>query len=156
MNKDLASQYYRLALAAAMRRDLSAAIKYARYARVYDDAHENAAKLLCLCAYETGCIDALDNTLINPEVTALIESTNAETNKSLAKIRSDIKRNKWRKAASRAKAIPHRSARVLKIRGCIFAASGRYGKAGRCFVKALKKDRGDADTAAYLADIQRR
>ena len=54
MNAELAGRYYRLALSAAVRRDLSGAARYARFARLLDEGQANAAKLLGLCLYELG------------------------------------------------------------------------------------------------------
>jgi tetratricopeptide (TPR) repeat protein len=112
-------RYYRLALSAAVRRDLSGAAIYARYACLLDPENEDAAKLLELCLYELGEVadDGFDQ------------------------VRALASQKKWRKAEQAARAIPRQSVRVLNIRGCLLAAAKRYAQAADCFAAVLNKDR---------------
>jgi tetratricopeptide (TPR) repeat protein len=117
-------RYYRLALSAAVRRDLSGAVIYARYACLLAPENEDAAKLLELCLYELG------------------ENSSGEVaDDGFDQVRALAAQKKWRKAEQAARAIPHQSVRVLNIRGCLLAAAKRYAQAAGCFAAAMNKDR---------------
>jgi tetratricopeptide (TPR) repeat protein len=128
----LGTHYYRLALFRAVQRDLSGAVVYARYACLLDPSRGDAARLLELCLYELG------------------EQFPAE--EGLERVRVLAEQKKWLAAAKAAGAIPHQSAAVLNIRGCLLAAAGRYNKAADCFARALLKDRGSRLAAAGFAE----
>jgi tetratricopeptide (TPR) repeat protein len=128
-------RHYRLALAAAQRRDLNNAALYARYALALNPNHEGAAKLLELCLDELG------------------ESAAGETvGDGLGRVRELAEQKKWRAAEKAAQAVPRRSVRILNIRGCLLAAAKRYAQAADCFAKALMMDRCNALAAEGLAE----
>ena len=124
----LGARYYRLALGAAVERDLSRAALYACYATLLDHEHANAEKLLRLCYRELGqgC-----GTEIFPE----------DRDDGLERTRLLAAEKKWREAAKAAHAISHQSVRVLNIQGCLWALANDYDKGARCFALALGKDR---------------
>lgn len=140
MNGELAARYYRLALSAAARRDLSSAVAYARYTCLLNTGHENAAKLLGLCLHEMG--------EPNEEYDAAADE--------FEQIRPLIQRKKWRAARRLARSIPHQSVRVLNIQGCLCACSKRYGTAARFFAKALEKDSGNRLALSALTEVTTR
>jgi tetratricopeptide (TPR) repeat protein len=127
-------RYYRLALAAAQRRDLSGASLYARYALALNPEHEGAAILLSLCLDELG--EAV-----------------CDTPDALEKVRVLAGQKKWREAEKAAKSIPRQSVRILNIRACLLAAAKRYVGAASCFAKALAMDRGNALASEGLAEV---
>jgi len=139
LNLDFAKRYYRLALSRAVRRDLGGAIRLARYACILDEKHENAAKLLALCLYESAG-----------------EPGAGPGSDEIEQIRAAAQQKKWRKAIRLANALPHRSVRVINTQGCLYACAKRYGKAARAFAEALDKDSANELAAASLAEIAKR
>jgi tetratricopeptide (TPR) repeat protein len=131
--KEQGHRYYRLGLGAAKRRDLSAALAYAEFARFLSPAHEGAARLTELCRLE----------LEEPE-------------SSLNQIALLAGQKKWKAAALAAKDVSCQSVRLLTIQGCLWALAKRYGPAMDCFAKALEKDRGNILAAKALAELGRR
>jgi tetratricopeptide (TPR) repeat protein len=113
-------RYYRLALSAAVRRDLSGAAIYAQYACLLSPENGDAAKLLELCRYELGEKGEDDG---------------------FDQVRGLVVQKKWRKAEQAARTIPHQSVRVLNIRACLLAVARQYTEAVNCFATALGKDR---------------
>jgi tetratricopeptide (TPR) repeat protein len=143
MNGELATRYYRryyrLALAAALRRDLSGAALYARYALALNPDHEGAVKLLELCLDELG------------------ENAAGETvEDGLDHVRKLAEQKKWRAAEKAAQAVPRQSVRILNIRGCLLAAAKRYAQAAECFAKALVMDHSNALAAEGFAETSAR
>ncbi|MDR3320741.1 MAG: hypothetical protein LBS77_07580 [Desulfovibrio sp.] len=130
---------YRMALGAAKQRDLSGAVRYARYAIAVNPAHEAAPKLLTLCLGELGESICGNN-----------------TSDELATVRALAAQKKWRDAEKAARALPHQSVRVLNLRGCLLAAGKRYAPAAACFAKALTLDRGSALAATGFAETATR
>jgi tetratricopeptide (TPR) repeat protein len=148
MNEELGLRYYRLALSAAGRRDLTNAVVYARYACLLDPQHSDAAALLGLCLYELGESEAPRSA--DAPVIGEAQDITAD---ALERVRSLMEQKKWRAAARAARAIPHQSVRILNIQGCIFAGAKRYALASDCFAKALAKDRGNRLAAEALAEL---
>jgi tetratricopeptide (TPR) repeat protein len=133
-SEGIARRYYRLGLAAAKRRDLSAAFRYAVFARILDPEHDDAAHLEEICRYELG------------EAWGPV----------LERFGPLVERKKWAAAARAAGSVPGRSVRLLNIQGCLWALAKHYASATDCFAKALAKDRGNTLAAAALAEIGRR
>jgi hypothetical protein len=127
---------YRLGLAAAKRRDLGAALRYASFACILEPEHEGAARLAEICRYELGEPGAGEEI---PEKIGLLAG-----------------QKKWKAAAGAAKEAPHQSVRLLNIQGCLWALAKRYDLAADCFAKVLEKDRGDALAPEALAEAGRR
>jgi tetratricopeptide (TPR) repeat protein len=153
MNKAFASRYYRLALSAATRRDLSNAALYARYACLLDEGHENAVRLLGLCLYELGALNSAEDVLsAYPALVSAVHEARERTQEAVERIQPLIWRHKWRQAALAAGAIPHQSVSVLNIQACLFAVAKRYKTAARFFAKALEKDRGSRLASAGLTE----
>jgi tetratricopeptide (TPR) repeat protein len=125
-------RYYRLALAAARRRDLRGAVLDARCALALNPEHEGAAKLLSLCLDELGDDD--------------------DTPDGLEKVRALVEQKKWRNAEKAAKSIPRQSVRILNIRACLLAAAKRYASSSACFAKVLTMDRCNALASEGLAE----
>jgi hypothetical protein len=154
---DIARRYYRLGLAAAKRRDLSSALRYAELACLLKSLCQTAApeqgfavqdgvpqedggtepddasQLAGICRYELG-IDAEDG---------------------LERVAALAGQKKWQAAAAAAKAVPRQSARLLNIQGCLWYLAKRYARAADCFASALAKDRGNRLAADALAEIRR-
>jgi tetratricopeptide (TPR) repeat protein len=122
---------YRLGLGAAKRRDLSAALDYAAFAGILDPEHVGAARLAEICRYELG----------------------EPRNRELERIRLLAGQKKWKKAAEAAKNVPHQTARLLNMQGCLWALAKRYTLAADCFARALAKDRGNLLAAEALAEL---
>ena len=140
--RDLSEIYYRMALAAASKRNLSVAVIYARHACLLDAAHENAKKLLDLCLFELG---------------ELPQAPNNEYSVVFEQIRDNANRKKWKAAARLARSIPRQSVKDLNILGCIYGCAKLYATAARYFAKALEKDRGNRLAIEGLTDsINRR
>ena len=153
INAGLAPKYYRLALSAASCGDLGAAASYARYALLFDEKHENAARLLCLCLYETGELESAGELIRRfPDLEDAAFTDMTEINDTNGQVSGFVKRGKWKRAARKINSRSHRSVRVLLILGCIYAASKKYRKASRVFAKALKKDAGNTQAASYLTE----
>jgi tetratricopeptide (TPR) repeat protein len=133
--EDQARRYYRLGLAAAKRRDLGAALGYARFALLFDPEHPGAVRLAELCRIELG------------------EETEAP-DPALECIARLAGEKKWKAAALAAKAA-RQNVRLLSIQGCLWALAKRRGKAADCFAQALARDHGNALAAAALAELGR-
>jgi tetratricopeptide (TPR) repeat protein len=137
---EIARRYYRLGLAAAKRRDLTAAFRYALFACVLDPADgaesclRDATRLADICRYELG--EAQDP--------------------AFEQIGLFVKQKKWAAAARAAGSVSDQSVRLLNIRGCLWALARRYASAMDCFARALAKDRGSILAADALAEIGRR
>jgi hypothetical protein len=132
---DIGRRYYRLGLAAAKRRDLSAALMYAGFARILDPGHGGAARLEEICRYELG------------------ESIGEPQNPELERLRLLAGQKKWKAAAEAVKTLPCQSVRLLNMRGCFWALAKRRALAADCFAKALAKDRGNLLAAEALAEL---
>jgi Flp pilus assembly protein TadD len=132
---NLGTRYYRLALAAAARRDLTAAVLYSRHALLFAPENPGAAKLLRICRCELG------------------ETEEAAPDEGLEKVERLAIEKKWRDAARAACALPGQDVRILNIRGCLWALAGDYEKAVDSFARALKKDHGSRLAAEGLAEI---
>jgi tetratricopeptide (TPR) repeat protein len=156
MNEWLSARYYRLALSAASRRDISGAARYAYRACLIGGAGGGAFRLLGLCLYELGEPEALRYfSSDSPEQAA----ARKEFNRMMVeweRIRVLVDRKKWRKAIRRAEQIPCRNVRVLNLHGCLLACAGRYGEAARFFAEALEKDRGNRLASAGLTEALNR
>jgi len=137
MMLELAERYYRLALSKAARRELSDAIRFARYACEFNENHEKAARLLALCLHELGEL-----------------SVGSED--EFKRISAAAQQKKWRQAMRLAKALPHRNVRELNIQGCVYACAKKYREAARAFAEALEKDRGNKLALAGLAEATKR
>jgi hypothetical protein len=133
MNGEFSRCYYRLALGAAVRRDLDAALDYAWIACLLDGENEDAARLLDICRYEAEATDA-----------------------DLEQVRLLAGQKQWLKAAEAAKDSPRQSARTLGIQGCLFALARRDAQAADCFAALLEKDGGNRLAAAALVELGRR
>jgi hypothetical protein len=138
----LAGSYYRLGLAAAKRRDLSAALRYASYAALLDLGHDDAARLAEICRRELGG-DGDDEPGADPR---------GDLKKALALTRQ----KKWAAAARETRKIPHPSVRLLNMQGCLWALAKRGAPAADCFARALEKDRGNLLAREALACLGRR
>jgi hypothetical protein len=133
----MGDRYYRLALGAAKRRDLRAALVYADFACILGASHlADATHLAELCRYELGEDDAQE-----PEL---------ETVGRLAR------QKKWKAAALAARELPRQSVRLLTMQGCLWALAKNDARATDCFAGALAKDRGNRLAADALAEIARR
>jgi hypothetical protein len=128
----LAGRYYRLGLAAAKRRDLSAALVFSGICRLLEAEHEGAARLAELCRIELG----EGGERPEPERIVLLAG-----------------QKKWKAAALAAKRLSPQTVRLLNIRGCLWALAKRYGPARDCFAEALAKDRGNTLAAEALASL---
>ncbi|MDR1531760.1 MAG: hypothetical protein LBS62_06195 [Clostridiales bacterium] len=118
--------YYRLALAAAARRDISCALSYAP---LMDMSDAKAAKLMEICQTELGKIP--------PELAEL------------------VRRREFR-AVLRALRTCYKSVRVLNLEGCLLAIGGRYGSAAKCFASALARDHGNIFARDCLMEVSMR
>ncbi|MCL1919142.1 MAG: hypothetical protein FWG14_12740 [Peptococcaceae bacterium] len=160
LNGELAKRYYRLALARAACRDLSAAVTYACYACLLGEEHDNAAKLLFLCLYELGDLHTLQNSFpewekslaCDMDVAGIKQEWN-RTQDSLEEIGALVQNKKWRRAIRKARALSSPNVRVLNIQGCLYAVMKRYRMAARFFAKALTKDRGNQFASAALMEV---
>ncbi|MDR0377580.1 MAG: hypothetical protein LBH70_07285 [Spirochaetaceae bacterium] len=140
-------RYYRLALSAAARRDLSGAAICARYAVMLDPEHRDAAHLLQLCLRELGEPGGMAGLPEDSEKGIEFEQD------SLEQVRLLAAKKKWRKAAQAARSVPQQSARILNAQGCLWALAGNPAKAADCFAQALGKDRGSRLAAEGLAEL---
>ena len=140
LSRTLGARYYRLALGAAVVRDLRHAVLYARYAVLLDQENLYAVKLLRLCCDELGEDGGTDG-------------FPGYTDHSLEKVRALAAEKKWREAAMSAHALPHQSVRVLNIQGCLWALDKDYAKGADCFALALNKDRFSRLAAEGLAEL---
>jgi tetratricopeptide (TPR) repeat protein len=139
---EIGRRYYRIALGAAERRDLSAACAWAEYALFLDTGLEDAAALLEICRRERG----------DPGGGGAAD----QPGDGLEEIRCLAGQKKYAAAVRAAGRLPQQSVRTLNIRGCLFAAAGRYGRAADCFTRALIRDRGNRLAADALAELSRR
>jgi hypothetical protein len=133
--ENLGRRYYRPGLAAALRRDLRAALGYAEFARLLEPNHEGAARLAEICRIELG-------------------ETGDET--GLERICLLAGQRKWKAAARAARGLSFQSVRLLNIEGCLWALAKRYGAAADCFARVLERDRGNTLAAEALACLGRR
>ncbi|MDR2247189.1 MAG: hypothetical protein LBE17_11070 [Treponema sp.] len=150
ISRGLGARYYRLALSEAVRRNLSGAAIYARYAALLDPEHRNAVHLLRLCRDELG---ESGGTEAFPEESRTELTIPADSREGREKIRLLVAGKKWRAAARAARALPHQSVRVLNIQGCLWALAGNRPKAADCFAQALRKDRFNRLAAEGLAEL---
>jgi tetratricopeptide (TPR) repeat protein len=132
--------YYRLALLAARRRDISGAALYARYALAFNPEQAGAAKLLELCRDELGELPGGENA----------------AGDGLARVRELAAQKKWRAAEKAAGALPRQSVRILNIRGCLLARARRFARAADCFAQALAMDRFNVLAARGFAETSSR
>jgi tetratricopeptide (TPR) repeat protein len=139
-SEEIARRYYRLGLAAAKRRDLTAALRFAFLACVLnpeggdDSCHEDVEHLAEICRSELG--DTRDP--------------------AFERIGLLAKQKKWSAAARAAGTVSEQSVQLLNIQGCLWALAGRHAPAMDCFGKALAKDRGNILAADALAELARR
>jgi tetratricopeptide (TPR) repeat protein len=150
---------YLLALSAAERGDLSAAARLAACALSLDEdeTRDNARRLLGLCLYELGDLETAASLLAAcPDLADAAREACALTRAGLDEAERFTRRGKWRAALKAADRIPHQSARLLNIRGCILAGAGRYARAGRLFAEAMEKDAGSRFAPACLMETARR
>ncbi|MDR1204860.1 MAG: hypothetical protein LBL26_05180 [Peptococcaceae bacterium] len=148
---------YLLALSAAKRGDLSAAARLAACALSLDETQDNARRLLGLCLYELGDLETAAGVLAAcPDLADAAREACALTRAGLDEAERLARRGKWRAALSAADKIPHQSARLLNIRGCILAGAKRYVKAGRLFAEAMEKDTGSRFAPACLMETAKR
>lgn len=138
--EDLGRRYYRLGLGAAKRRNLSAALAYAKFARLLNPEQEGAGRLAEICRIELGEAG---------------EPREPEVESRLDRIILLAGKKKWKAAALAAKGASP-SVRLLAIEGCLWALAKRYGSAADCFARALAKDRGNALAAEALSSLGRR
>jgi tetratricopeptide (TPR) repeat protein len=137
--EDLGRRYYRLGLGAAKRRDLSAALVYAKFALLLNPEQGGAGRLAEICRIELGEAGGEPQA---PE-------------SCLNRIILLAGKKKWKAAALAAQgAAP--SVRLLIIQGCLWALAKRYGSAADCFAKALTRDRGNVLAVEALACLGRR
>lgn len=157
MAYELGHDYYRLALSAAERGDLSAAARLASCALSLEGARDKARRLLGLCLYELGDTETAANLLAEcPGLAEEAQAAHGRTKSGLEAVKALVRQGKWRAALKAAESIPHQSVRMLNIRGCILAGAGRYVGAGRLFALAAEKDRGGRAASAYLGETARR
>ncbi|MDR1047324.1 MAG: hypothetical protein LBL64_06075 [Treponema sp.] len=140
---NLGIRYYRLALSAAVRRDLTAAVLYARYALLFAPENPGAVTLLRLCCNELGEAEEAGPAYI-------FQSPNLA--EGLEKVSRLAAEKKWRDAARAAGALPRQSVRILNISGCLWALAKDYAKAADFFAQALNRDRGSRLAAKGLAE----
>jgi tetratricopeptide (TPR) repeat protein len=120
VKKALAHRYYRLGLAAAKQRDLSAALRYAQCAFIMDPENNDASLLAEICRHELGGSPGEEQ--IPEQAVAL------------------IKQKSWAKAARVLEKVPHQSVRCFAIQGCLWALAGRRALAADCFQRVLLAD----------------
>jgi tetratricopeptide (TPR) repeat protein len=138
MNAKIAARYYRLGLASARRRNLSAALRYASCAWLLDPGHDDAARLVEICRYE------LDGN---------IEEAREPSFERLGVL---VGKKSWKAAAKAVRHVPHQSVWLLNVQGCLWALAKRYARAADCFARALAKDRGNVLAADALAELGQR
>ncbi|MDR0450075.1 MAG: hypothetical protein LBH26_02275 [Treponema sp.] len=132
--EEIGGRYYRLGLAAAKRRDLSAALDYAVFAGILDPEHGDAARLAEICRRELG-------------------ETGEEREAAFERAVLLARQKKWKAAAKAAKAVSRRNALTLSVEACLWALAKRYALAADCFARVLKKDRGNLFAAEALAEL---
>ncbi|MDR0668828.1 MAG: hypothetical protein LBF95_02000 [Treponema sp.] len=130
ITEELGRRYYRLGLAAAKRRDLSAALVYAKFAHFLNPEHSGAVRLAEICRIELG------------------EETR-EPESPLNRIVLLAGKKKWKAAALAARSC--QNVRFLSIQGCLWALAKRYGPALDCFADVMTRDRGNSLAAKALA-----
>jgi tetratricopeptide (TPR) repeat protein len=160
----LGRRYYRLALAAAKRRDLTAALRYADFACILDPEHGDAAYRQAAPYSEDashledishlGDISHLEDALRLAEICRHELGETCE--QALEQIGLLVRQKKWKTAAREAGTASHQSVRLLNIQGCLWALAKRYALAADCFTRALAKDRGNILAVDALAELGRR
>jgi hypothetical protein len=116
----------------------------------------NARRLLGLCLYELGDTENAAGILAAfPDLAREAREACERERDGLAETGRLARLGKWRAALRTAEKIPHQSARLLNIRGCILAGAGRYAMAGRLFAMAAEKDAGGRAAREYLAEAAR-
>jgi hypothetical protein len=133
--EDIARRYYRLGLAAAARREVSAALRYAEFACILNPGYDDAAYLGEICRYELG---------------------EEDDEPALERISLLAGQKKWKAAALAARAVSRQTVRLLNIQGCLWALAKRYDRGADCFAGALAKDRGNTLASEALAGLGRR
>ncbi|MDR1353834.1 MAG: hypothetical protein LBK05_11200 [Treponema sp.] len=136
--EEMGRRCFRLALGAAKRRDLNAALGYASFARILDPGHGDAARLEEICRYELG------------------EGTGGARDEGFERLILLAGQKKWKKAANAARNLPGQNVRLLNIQGCLWALAKHYVQAAGCFAGALARDRGNRLAAEALAELGRR
>jgi tetratricopeptide (TPR) repeat protein len=157
LTADIAGRYYRLGLAAAKRRDLSAALRYADLARLLKPQDRTNAPVQGDALYENG--EVYKNGEPEQDDAARLaeicrhELGSGAVNDGMEQVAALAEQKKWQAAAKAAKAIPRQNVRVLNIQGCLWALAKRYARAADCFAASLAKDRGNRLAADALAEI---
>jgi hypothetical protein len=164
LSGELGRRYYRLALAAAKRRDLTAALRYAGFAcRILDMEHGDAAYRQAMpylrdtwytenTSYTEGT-SHLENALRLVEICRYELGETREP--ALERFDLLVKQKKWKAAAGEAGTVSHQSVRLLNIQGCLWALAKCYALAADCFTRALAKDRGNIFAVDALAELGR-
>ena len=142
ITEDLGRRYYRLGLGAAKRRDLRAALGYAKFALLLNPEQGGAGRLAEICRIELG----EPGEHREPE---------ADAEACLNRIILLAGKKKWKAAALAAQGASP-SVRLLAIQGCLWALAKRYGSAADCFARALARDRGNVLAAEALVCLGRR
>jgi hypothetical protein len=167
---DMARRYYRLGLAAAKRRDLGSALRYADLAcllkslgRAYapnqsDMLHEDGEPRQDNTLYQGG-MPHEDDEPEPDDMSRLAEICRYELGNDaeggLEQVAALAGQKKWQAAAAAAKAVPRQTVRLLNIQGCLWYLAKRYAYAADCFANALAKDRGNRLAADALVEIRR-
>ncbi|GHT87082.1 hypothetical protein FACS1894137_13650 [Spirochaetia bacterium] len=133
MKKTLSRRYYRLGLAAAKQRHLSAALRYTQCAAIMDPENTDAAHLAEICRQELG--GPIGEEQLPGEAVALIKQKN------------------WSKAARLLMKIPDQSVRLLAMQGCLWALAKRRALSADCFARALVKDCGNPFALHALTEL---
>jgi len=154
MSGGLDSLYFRLALKYAVKRDLTGAVACARRSMRINVENDKARRLLGLCLYELGELDAAAK--VTEGLAGISDIAVAErdsTGETLMRVRELVSRRKLRKAEASLRNIGHQSVRILNMRGCAKAAAGHYSAAARLFARALEKDIGNKDARNYILNV---
>jgi tetratricopeptide (TPR) repeat protein len=133
VKKTLARRYYRLGLAAAKQRDLSAALRYAQCASLLDPENADAPLLAEICERELGGSPGEEQM---PGQAAAF-----------------MKQKSWARAARVLEKAPQQSVRCVCMQGCLWALAKRRAKATDCFARALVKDRGNPLALEALMEL---
>lgn len=133
MKKMFSHRYYRLGLAAAKQRYLSAALRYAECAAIMDPENCDAVRLWEICRQELG------------------GSTGEEQMPEQADFL--IKQKNWLKAARFLAKVPDQSVRCLAIQGCLWALAKDRALSADCFVRVLAKDSGNPLALRSLTEL---
>lgn len=155
MRDEVASHYFRRALAAAKRGELTNATRYAAVSLGVNRENDDCRKLAGLCYYQLGNYTMAEYCFNNsPYYNEIIKDMLKEKRNAVNEVRKLVDTQQYKKAIKILEKIEAKNVNEHNYLGCIYAALQKKEKATACFLRALEEDTTNVDALRYLKSIQ--